>query len=187
MKAHCNRNTVSAHSHLTPIGPGLAPKASLAVWFKMATIAACLLLVAVTGGCASTKVSDRQQLVTGQLPRPSIILVYDFAAPPDSCFGDFSIGYRRYFPGQTGQVFIEEEGGEVVQLDAKATGFPGEFDIIDWEQTTSWDVVRVGDADYLLPMSSSIMRRYASGMAWRVDLEYKNFRHFESSTTISYK
>ncbi|MBV9770349.1 MAG: hypothetical protein JOZ32_12310, partial [Bryobacterales bacterium] len=84
-------------------------------------------------------------------------------------------------------VFMEEEGGEVVQLEAKATGFPGGFDIIDWTQATSWDVVRVGGADYLLPVSSSIMRRYASGWAWRVDLGYKNFRRFESSTTISYR
>jgi hypothetical protein len=35
---------------------------------------------ALLAGCATTKVSDRQQLVTGQLPRPNQIWVYDFAA-----------------------------------------------------------------------------------------------------------
>jgi hypothetical protein len=88
MKAHCNSNTVSTHSHLTPIGPGLAPKAPLALWCKMATIAACLFVMVVTSGCASTKVSDRQQLVTGHIPRPSIILVYDFAATPSDVPAD---------------------------------------------------------------------------------------------------
>jgi hypothetical protein len=38
-----------------------------------------LLFVA---GCASTKVTSREQLVTGQLPRPETIWVYDFAATP---------------------------------------------------------------------------------------------------------
>src|SRR5580692_6507561 len=80
MKAHCNWNTVSAHSHLTPIGPRLAPNAPLALWFKIASIAACLFVAVIISGCASTTVSNQQPFVTGQLPRPSIILVYDFAA-----------------------------------------------------------------------------------------------------------
>lgn len=33
-------------------------------------------------GCASTKVTNRQQFVSGPLPRPDTILVYDFAATP---------------------------------------------------------------------------------------------------------
>jgi hypothetical protein len=38
-----------------------------------------LVLVA---GCASTKVTERQQLETGKIPRPDHILVYDFVATP---------------------------------------------------------------------------------------------------------
>jgi hypothetical protein len=45
--------------------------------------------LAVVAGCASTKVTNRQQLVAGPLPRPARVWVYDFAAtptdvPPDS-------------------------------------------------------------------------------------------------------
>jgi len=45
-------------------------------------IVLCLLAVLVIAGCASTQVSDRQEIVTGQLPRPAHIWVYDFAATP---------------------------------------------------------------------------------------------------------
>src|ERR1039457_3244327 len=38
------------------------------------------LVAGILTGCASTKVSDRQELVTGQLPKPAQIWVYDFAA-----------------------------------------------------------------------------------------------------------
>jgi hypothetical protein len=49
-----------------------------------------LALLAISG-CATTKVSDRDQLVTGQLPKPNHIWVYDFAAsaadiPANSAF-----------------------------------------------------------------------------------------------------
>jgi hypothetical protein len=39
-----------------------------------------LFAVAVISGCASTKITDREQLVTEQLPRPAHIWVHDFAA-----------------------------------------------------------------------------------------------------------
>jgi Domain of unknown function (DUF4410) len=41
---------------------------------------ACLLVLLLAAGCASTKVVGREQLVTGKLPRPSTIWVYDFVA-----------------------------------------------------------------------------------------------------------
>jgi len=46
-------------------------------------IVLCLFAMLVVAGCASTKVSDRDQVVTGQLPRPAHIWVYDFAARPE--------------------------------------------------------------------------------------------------------
>jgi hypothetical protein len=45
---------------------------SLIVWGLFALV--------VVAGCASTKVTNREQLVTGQFPRPNQIWVYDFAA-----------------------------------------------------------------------------------------------------------
>ena len=42
----------------------------------------CLFPLAVIAGCASTQVSNRQVLVTGNIPRPGNIWVYDFAASP---------------------------------------------------------------------------------------------------------
>jgi len=56
---------------------------------RLVTIVPCLFFMVWAAGCASTKVSNRQELVTGQLPRPNMIWVYDFAAsaadvPPGS-------------------------------------------------------------------------------------------------------
>ena len=45
-------------------------------------IVLCLFALVVVAGCASTKVTDRQILVTGKLPRPVHLWVYDFVATP---------------------------------------------------------------------------------------------------------
>ncbi len=56
---------------------------------KLATIVSCLFVMLVAAGCASTKVTSQEKFVTGKLPRPGHIWVYDFVAtasdlPPDS-------------------------------------------------------------------------------------------------------
>ena len=51
---------------------------------RVSAMVSLLGILAVAGlvlaGCASTKVTDREQDVTGQLPRPANIWVYDFVA-----------------------------------------------------------------------------------------------------------
>ena len=49
----------------------------------MINIVICLAVSLVLFGCASTTISDQEQLVFGELPRPGNILVYDFAASAD--------------------------------------------------------------------------------------------------------
>ncbi len=57
-----------------------SPRFTPAFWHQLAL--SLLGIVALLGlnGCASTKVSDREELVTGSIPRPGTIWVYDFAA-----------------------------------------------------------------------------------------------------------
>jgi hypothetical protein len=49
---------------------------------KLTIIVSCLFILLVATGCASTKVTNQENLVTGKLPWPGNILVYDFAATP---------------------------------------------------------------------------------------------------------
>jgi hypothetical protein len=46
-------------------------------------VVTCLFGLLVISGCASTKITSRSELVTGQIPRPNTIWVYDFAATPE--------------------------------------------------------------------------------------------------------
>ena len=60
-------------------------------------IVICLLgvLVIAIAGCASTKVTDRNELVHGQLPKPNTIWVYDFAATPDDVPGGSALAGKH--------------------------------------------------------------------------------------------
>jgi Domain of unknown function (DUF4410) len=58
-----------------------------------------LLLIGVTllvlAGCAKTKITSREQLVTGPLPRPGNILVYDFAATASDVPADTTLAGQQ--------------------------------------------------------------------------------------------
>jgi hypothetical protein len=62
--------------------------------FGVNKLAGCLIALAMTAGCASTTVSNRQQSASGDLPRPAQIWVYDFAATPADIPPESSLASR---------------------------------------------------------------------------------------------
>ena len=88
-----------------------------------------LFALVVVAGCASTNVTNRQQLVTGQLPRPNEIWVYDFAAtaadvPAGSTFaGQAADASQTPEEIATGQRLGAEIASQLVQQ-VQAMGMP---------------------------------------------------------------
>ncbi|KKO18255.1 MAG: hypothetical protein BROFUL_03065, partial [Candidatus Brocadia fulgida] len=80
---------------------------------KTSAIVAGLFALAFLAGCASTKVSDQQQLVHGKIPRPDHILVYDFVATYGDVPSDSSIA-GEYAEHETPQTEEEIETGRQI-------------------------------------------------------------------------
>jgi hypothetical protein len=82
-----------------------------------------LIAMIAFSGCASTKVS-REPVVTGKLPRPANILVYDFAATPEDlpAYSSMSGQYAKHSTPQTaeqialGRQLGDEIARELVEL-----------------------------------------------------------------------
>jgi len=68
-------------------------------------IVSCLFALVVVAGCASTKVTNQQRLVSEKLPRPDHILVYDFAATPGDVPADSPVAgqYSEHSTPQTAE------------------------------------------------------------------------------------
>ncbi|MGB7757055.1 MAG: DUF4410 domain-containing protein [Salinisphaera sp.] len=91
-----------------------------------------LVAAALFTGCASTKVSNRQQLANGQLPKPSNILVYDFAAtasdvPSDSTLAGADLNAIPQTPEQIaeGRKLGHEIATDLVK-EIRAMGMPAQ-------------------------------------------------------------
>ena len=46
--------------------------------------------------------------------------------------------------------------------------------------------MKIGDATYLLPISAEFGARRSDGSAGRVLVEYKNHRHFDVATSVTF-
>ena len=109
--------------------PCKPPETLAALRINLTTLVPCLLAMVVVAGCASTKVTNRQQLVTGPLPRPNMIWVANFAAtaadvPPGSAFaGQTTDASQTPEEIATGQQLGAEIASQLVQ-EIQGMGMP---------------------------------------------------------------
>lgn len=72
---------------------------------SISSIILCLLALLFVAGCAKTKITSRAELVTEQLPMPTHIWVYDFAATPADVPDESVLAgqYSEHSPPQTAE------------------------------------------------------------------------------------
>ncbi len=117
------------------------------------------------------------------------VSIYRFTSPAGGCFGFvFSrLGQDRYNAARSGRVLLDDASGAEVQYEEEATGLPASFQWIQRNEIMSWDNVKIGDATHWLPMSADFVWRVDGTRIHRASVEYKNHRHFEAGTSITYK
>jgi hypothetical protein len=115
------------------------------------------------------------------------LLEYRFSSPVDGCFPFFYFTYQRYNPARTGYVFIDDPSGNVIQVDDEAGGFPPGFEFEERDEQVFWDYVKIGEGSHLLPVRANFLVVYHSGTRYKVEVEYKNHRHFEASTNVTFQ
>jgi hypothetical protein len=131
--------------------------------------------------CPNTFEFEGRQEVRGRQ-----LLVFRFSSPPDGCFGYWGIDGKRYIAARNGRVFVDEPAGNLIRYEEEASQFPQGFGAVSLREATQWDYVRLGDASYLLPVEYEISGALSSGDRWRVSGEFKNHRHFQASTSLTF-
>jgi hypothetical protein len=87
----------------------------------------------------------------------------------------------------TGRIWLDEPEENVIRLEEDSRVFPKDFSISAEESRTSWDFVKIGDATHLLPVSADITFTMSDGGMTLTRCEYKNHRHFEAASRITFQ
>jgi hypothetical protein len=128
-----NRTANNAHVNLMFDFHIKSSHALSALRRQIGALVICLFAMVVVAGCASTQVNNQEQLVTGQLPRPGNILVYDFVAtagdvPADSALAgqpDLDTTTQTDEQIATGRQLGSEIADQLVE-EIRAMGMPAE-------------------------------------------------------------
>ena len=114
------------------------------------------------------------------------MLVYFFHAPPGVCFGAVVHNGSRQFVAITGRILVDAANLHVLRSEWVGTGFPEKFAVDHFTTTEQWGDATIGGSSYLVPVSSEIVVRMSDGSTERGKTEYKNHRHFEAATSITF-
>lgn len=114
------------------------------------------------------------------------VLAYQFQSPAYGCFGNL-YGGSAYNAARRGRVLIDGPSGKVLQFEEEAFGFPKRFAFVTRHQVMTWGYVKIGDVSYWLPVSAEFIWTHTTPKRNRTVAEYRNHRHFESTTDIQYK
>jgi hypothetical protein len=87
----------------------------------------------------------------------------------------------------SGRFLIEDPGGSLVQFEDEAHEFPKGWEADPITQTITWDYVKIGNDSYLLPVGFEVFGGITNGDLWHVVVEFKNHRHFEASSNLTFK
>ncbi|MGD0364800.1 MAG: hypothetical protein ABSC93_28315 [Bryobacteraceae bacterium] len=94
-------------------------------------------------------------------------------------------GGMRERVGYSGRVFIDEETNMVRRLTISGVGLPKEFGLQSPALSLDYGMVRIGKADYLLPLRSVLQLRHAKAFV-RNESVFRGYRKFEAESEIKF-
>ena len=131
--------------------------------------------------CPVTFENPRKTKVNGKAA-----LEFRFQAPVDSCFTPWVVGGFQYNAARRGRVVVDETTSNALLFEEEIQDMPAPFDFQSEKESVTWGEVKIGEANHLLPVAYESTLWSKSG-AVRVAVEYKNHRHFETASSITFQ
>ncbi len=115
--------------------------------------------------------------------------VYGFNVTHTNSAWTVHVEGQTYSPGYRGSVWIDPHTARVLRIEQQAYGFPADFPTDHVEMAIDYEYTRLGDAQqYLLPVhSENLMCQRGSDFCTRNSMDFRNYRKYEGSSTITFK
>jgi hypothetical protein len=88
-------------------------------------------------------------------------------------------------PAYRGLVYIDQDTKAVTKITLNPYNIPSEFPVREAHESLDYDMAKIGDADYMLPLKA-VLTSKLSRYATKNDIEFRLYRKFETGTTIKF-
>ncbi len=114
------------------------------------------------------------------------MLVYFFHSPPGNCFGAVVHNGNQQVAAVTGRFLVDAANLHVLRAEWDGAGFPEKFAVDRYTVTELWAYATIGGSTFPVSVSVETVVRMSDGSTERGTTEYKNHRHFEAATSITF-
>jgi hypothetical protein len=114
------------------------------------------------------------------------VLVYFFHSPPGHCFGSVVHNGNHQVAAITGRILVDASNLHVLRAEWDGAGFPEKFAVDRYTVTELWAYATIGGSTFPVPVSVETVVRMSDGSTERGTTEYKNHRHFEAATNVTF-
>lgn len=92
---------------------------------------------------------------------------------------------RAEAPEYNGTVWIDKESHRVLRIEMRTSSLPRGFLYDRAESTLDYDFVRIGKANYLLPVkSANLACQSGTATCMKNEIDFQNYRKFEAESDI---
>lgn len=94
----------------------------------------------------------------------------------------------RFTPGFEGTLWIDSANGEVLQIQMSARGLPENYPSDTIESTIDYDMVKIADTKYLLPVQSELLTCQRRGnLCFKNVSVFRDYKKFEADTNLTFE
>ena len=92
---------------------------------------------------------------------------------------------REIVAGYHGLVYADAETKSVMRVVLEADSIPAEFPIQQVSQDLNYDLAKIGDQEFLLPLKSELHSRRGKNLSWN-ETEFRLYRKFGTESSITF-
>ncbi|HTQ53096.1 MAG TPA: hypothetical protein VMI94_01475 [Bryobacteraceae bacterium] len=122
----------------------------------------------------------RSHVLSFRIARPVYAIEYD---------GDPTAGPQRAKVSSRGSIFVDPQRHSILRITQEATGIPPSFPIQEAKQTLDYDFVRIGDADFFVPMAATTRVRiqtYSGAVCTKTEKRFQQYRKYAADAVIKF-
>ncbi len=114
-------------------------------------------------------------------------LMYKYTVARENSHWQVTVAAQTVLPAYNGAVWIDKKTSRVLRIEMEARKIPGEFPLDTVESAVDYDFVRLGAAEFLLPVHGEILSCERGSLACsRNTLDFRNCHKFTGETNITF-
>ena len=88
-------------------------------------------------------------------------------------------------PGYHGLIYAARDSGVVMRITMECDNIPASFPVQQAGETLDYDLQKIGDREYVLPLKADLKSRSGRMLAWN-EIEFHQYRKFGTETSITF-